>query len=99
MVTLFLVVPAPASANVLDPFTDCGKSDFRPERDLPVYLVGCAVSIVLGWSLACFWKRRVGRLEPADCIDAEWRAGAALILVTLSSVWDWIQAWGLTRRQ
>jgi hypothetical protein len=41
--------------------TDWGRSLFRPERDLPLYVVGCVVSLGLAWLLVRIWDRRVDR--------------------------------------
>jgi hypothetical protein len=81
---LTLGVAAP-QAGVKDQLTNYGFEQYAPERDLPIYLCGCAGSLLLALGLTALFNRRVLRSSSPTTIPSSLAAAVFLLRVALQA--------------
>ena len=65
--SFLLFGPKPVTPAQLETFTRWGRELYRPERDIPLYVMGCAFTIVLCFALrALNWRRLPDSVPPED---------------------------------
>jgi hypothetical protein len=74
MLAMILVVPRPQHPDMAL-MTRLGSGFFQPDRDIPIYLGGCALSVVLTLGLCGYWRAIMDSIKPLHRIGYLRRAG------------------------
>ena len=56
----------PRTAAVLATLTQNGSAVKMPERELPIYVLGCAFALALSFSVAFYWQRLAYKRDQDD---------------------------------
>src|SRR5580700_6549342 len=56
----------PRSPAILAALTQNGRQWYLPERELPIYVLGCALTLVLSLAAAILWQRVAIKRDPND---------------------------------
>jgi hypothetical protein len=105
MLAAILVVPPPHRPDIA--LTKLGLFWFRPDRDMPIYLGGCALSVALILGLCWYWRaisesigpadrdgylRRAGRIQSRLAVLVA-VSGSAAILIAMRLPWGRLSMW------
>ena len=85
MMAAFVLVPKPVTENTCAQLSDVGRGIYCPERDMPIFLLGCVSSLVLALGICKTWEVRL-RDKKGSEPEAEIRYRLAwLLLLALGS--------------
>jgi hypothetical protein len=86
MMAAFILVPKPLNENVYAELSDIGRGVYGPERDMPIFLIGCASSLMLALWISRRWEARLRDEEAGSDWEMFGPRIAWLGLLALSSM-------------
>ena len=81
----FVLVPKPINENIYTELSDVGRRLYLPERDLPIFLVGCVLSLVLAFGISKTWEIRFRDKKASGSGGGIRKRTAWLLLLALGS--------------